>query len=541
MRWKIGKRTEPDLISHLLQLRQVTDKKKFLHPLHPSSLTIEEVGLEKKALGTGLNLIQQAIKQKETIVVYGDYDVDGVAGTAIVWEILHSLGGNIFPYIPHRKNEGYGFSTRGIETIMEKYNPRLIISVDHGITAEEEVAYLAKEGVDVIVTDHHQPPTQKQISSLLPGAKAVIHTSSLSGAGIAWYLASCLSQREDDEHLGLAAFGTIADIVPLVGPNRQITHYGLKALTNTQRVGLCALKKEANIANAKIESYHIGYILGPRINAAGRIEHALDALRLLCTNDRIAADRLAQKLGSMNRERQRLLKEQLNYSLENLKQIGALPPLLILSDEVYEEGIIGLIAGKLAERYYRPTIVISQDPEGTSRASARSIPGVNIIEMVREVKELLLGVGGHPMAAGFSLQTESIPVVAEELLQIARDKIAQEQLERTLEIDAQMNLSEITRDLHGQLEQFAPFGTGNPEPLFCTRVVFLSGARTVGAEGKHLKFKVGELEAIAFNRGYLLEKLNLAEPVDIAYTLSLNHWNEEEILQLKIRDIKQSH
>lgn len=539
MRWRIEKRTGSNLIAHLLSLRGISNKDKFLNPSPPSSLTTKEVGLNRKELATGLDRIHQAIKRRERIVIYGDYDVDGVAGTAIIWEALHGLGADVVPYLPDRRTEGYGFSVNGIEQVLKKHSPNLIISVDHGITAADEVALLAKEGIDVIVTDHHHPPAATEIEKLLKNAEAVMHTMRLSGTGIAWYLARSLMQEDDDEHLGLAALGTIADVVPLVGPNRQISRYGLKVLTNTNRVGLRALKEEAGIMDVVIDPYHIGYILGPRINAAGRIEYALDALRLLCTNDETAAMSLAQKLSRINRKRQKLLEDQLKFSLEYLRQAKILPPLIILADEAYEEGIIGLIAGKLVERYWRPTVVIAQGKNGISKASARSIPGVDIIALIRGVEDLLLSAGGHPLAAGFTVQTELLPAVVEKLLRLAGEKIEPKQLTRILRIDAEIEIKKITQALYNQLAQFAPFGVGNPEPLFCTRGAYLENARSVGVARKHLKFTVGGIDAIAFGRGHLPEKLNLAEPVDIAYTLNLNHWNGNEILQLKIRDIKQ--
>lgn len=542
MRWKIEKRTDPNIIAHLLNLREIRDKDKFFNTPHPSSLTANEIGLEKKALDSALARIHQAIKKKEQIVVYGDYDVDGITATAIIWETLNNKGANVLPYIPDRKTEGYGFSQVGIEQIMQKHKPALIITVDHGITGTEHVERLQNQGVDVVVSDHHHAPEADKKEKLAKNAAAVVHTTRLSGSGIAYFLTQSFLQKDDpdDEQLALAALGTIADVLPLKEANRQIARHGLSALTKTRRVGLCALKDEAGIAAAEIEPYHVGYILGPRINAAGRIAHALDALRLLCTNDKTAAQSLAAKLGSFNRQRQKLLEQQLTHTLLNIKEAGRLPPLLILADEIYDEGIIGLIAGKLTDRYHRPAIVIAKGADGKAKASARSIEGVNIINLIREVEDLLLSSGGHPLAAGFSLEADSIPTVAEELLRAAAERIDKETLLRVLNIDAEVPLNLVNRELYDKLVLFAPFGKDNSEPLFCSRNLYLDNVRPVGNEGKHLKFTVGGIDAIAFGRGYLLEKLNLAEPVDIAYHIDLNRWNDREILQLKIRDIKQA-
>ena len=263
----------------------------------------------------------------------------------------------------------------------------------------------------------------------------------------------------------------------------------------------------------------------------------MEALRLLCTNNEAAADSLAAKLGRINNQRQKLLQEQLNHSLTNLKEAKQLPPLLILADEVFNEGIIGLIAGRLTDRYYRPSIVISKGENGISKASARSIPGINIIKLIREAEDLLIDAGGHPMAAGFTIETSSIETFAEELLNIAAD-IDDDLFERSLEIDAEVELNNANRELYDSLEKFKPFGQDNREPLFCTRKLYLENVRTVGAKEKHLKFTAGGLDGIAFGRGYLFEKLSPTDPVDIAFHLDLNKWNGNEILQMKVRDIK---
>jgi single-stranded-DNA-specific exonuclease len=540
MQWCIAKQTTTNLIDHLLNLRKVKNKDKFLNPPHPSTLTTNEIGLDKKELEKALTRINKAIKKKEKVVIYGDYDADGVCATAILWESLNSKGAKVLPFIPNRKTEGYGFSKAGIENMMGKHKPSLVITVDHGISGLPYVQQLEKQGVDVLISDHHQLPSEGEFKSLKKYAKSVVHTTRLAGAGVAWFIAESFTQGEDkNDHLGLAALGTIADAVPLKDANRQVARFGLEELTNSQRVGLTALKNQARIGETLIEPYHIGFILGPRINAAGRLESALVALRLLCTNDVLAAQSLADKLGRFNRERQKLLEQQLAYSLEFVKKAKGLPPLIILADETYDEGIIGLIAGKLTDKYFRPSIVISKGKGGVSKASARSIPGVNIIELIREAQDLLISVGGHPMAAGFTLETNSIETIAEKLLEVAQEKIEEEHLERVLEIDGEVSLEQMTREFYEELEKFAPFGVGNTRPLFASKGVFLEDVKTVGNVGKHLKFKTGGMNAIAFSRGYLFEKLDFSEPVDIAYSLDLNRWNNQEILQLKVRDLKQ--
>lgn len=538
MRWKIKKQKNKNLINHLLEIRDIKNKEEFINPAHPSTLSPQAIGVKKKDLQKAIHRILKAVKKKEKIIVYGDYDVDGVSATAVMWETLHELGAEVLPFIPNRE-EGYGFSPPAVKRLMKKHQPQLIITVDHGITALNKVEKLSKQGVDIIITDHHQPPSLKEIKKLNKVSQAVLHTDQLSGAGISWYLAQHLAEKENKEHLGLAALGTIADIVPLVEANRSIVKHGLKLLSKTEKVGLKALKKEAGIENTPLQTYHVGYVLGPRINAAGRLEQAVDALRLICTNDKKAAPFLARRLSKTNQKRQNILREQFNFILNQLKQVKSqLPPILIVGDESLEEGIIGLLASKLSAKFYRPAIVLSKKEE-ISKASARSIPGVDIISLIRKVDNLLLGCGGHPMAAGFTLQTENISQVAEELIQEASSFIDEEKFVRSLSIDAEISLREADRDLYEKIEAFAPFGAGNPRPLFAARRVFLSDVKTVGKNDKHLKFKADGREAIAFNRGFLKEKIDPAEAVDLAFSLDLNRWNNREILQLKIKDIKQ--
>src|SRR3989344_246015 len=540
MRWNVEKRKSENILTHLLKLRGVESAKDFLNPPSPYSLTAAQVGIDEAQLVKAIARIKKAIKNKETIVVYGDFDIDGVSATAIMWETLHELGAVVWPYIPDRKSEGYGFSKAGIKSVKEKHSPTLVITVDHGITAPDFVKQLADDGVDVIVTDHHQAPVESQMKLLHKHSLAVLHTTVLAGAGISWFVSRQLDNlRDNPERLALAALGTIGDVLPLQGPNRQIVSHALPLLSQSNRVGIRSLLQESGLLGIDLDPYHIGYILGPRINAAGRLGDALDALRLLCTKDERAAIAIAQKLASLNRKRQLMTNEQINTSLEQLKDVKGMPPLLVIADSSYDEGIIGLIAGSLSRRFYRPTIVIAQNENGISKASARSIPGVDIIKLIRQVEDQLVNAGGHTMAAGFSLETANISQVAEELIQKAVDQIDPELLERVLNIDLELNMEEITRDLLDKIEELKPFGTSNEKPIFSMSQIYLDDVRKIGKEGNHLKVKVSGIDAIGFSKVYLLEKINIKEPVDIAFTLDLNVWNGNENLQLMIKDIRQ--
>ncbi|NCN58472.1 single-stranded-DNA-specific exonuclease RecJ [Candidatus Roizmanbacteria bacterium CG22_combo_CG10-13_8_21_14_all_38_20] len=540
MRWNVETRKSENILTHLLKLRGVESASDFLKPHSPYTLTAKEVGIDEAQLAKALVRIKKAIKNKETIVVYGDFDIDGVSATAIAWETLHELGAVVWPYIPDRKSEGYGFSSAGIKSVKEKYNPTLVITVDHGITASNFVMQLTDAGVDVIITDHHQAPNKSEVVKLCSHAIAVVHTTTLAGAGVSWFVSRQIDNlRDNPERLALAALGTIGDVLPLQGPNRQIVSHGLPLLSQSSRVGIRSLLQESGLLGTDLDPYHIGYILGPRINAAGRLGDALDALRLFCTKDERAAIAIAQKLASLNRKRQLLTNEQIDMSLEQLKGVKGMPPLLVIADSSYDEGIIGLIAGSLSRRFYRPTIVIAQNENGISKASARSIPGVDIIKLIRQVEDQLVNAGGHTMAAGFSVETGNISQVAEELIQKAVDQIDPELLERVLNIDLELNMEEITRDLLDKIEELKPFGTSNEKPIFSMNQIYLDDVRKIGKEGNHLKVKVNGIDAIGFSKAYMLEKIDVKEPVDIAFTLDLNKWNGNENLQLMIKDIKQ--
>lgn len=550
-----------DLIDILLENRGLkTQKTKnvFLNTPDPSVLTPKDVHINKASLIKAIKRIQKAIIDKESVVVYADYDADGITAGAIMWEALHSLGANVMPYIPHRIDEGYGLSLKGIDAVREQFDPALIITVDHGITAKEKVTYAKKIGIEVIVTDHHIKPKN------LPDC-TIIHTTKLSGAGVSWFLAKEVlsklrtnEQTKPDDYIALAAIGTIADMVPLVGPNRSIAKYGLEAINTTNRVGLNALIADATLKKGALGTYEVSHVLAPRLNAMGRIEHALDALRLLCTKQKEKAELLAQKLGITNRERQQLTLDTTAHALQGLSlraQGETLRKLLFVVDSSYNQGVIGLVAGKLVEEYYRPAVVVAKG-EIISKASARSIKGFNIVEAIRTCSDILIDVGGHPMAAGFTVETKQLKTLQKRLEKLVDKKLDEESLTKTLRIDAEIPLEFITEDLWQKLRYFEPFGFGNPEPVFATRNVIIVESRLVGADGKHLKLRLSSpvipatvcagrqagiqssIDAIAFNLGSLQSKLKSGSVVDIVYTIALDTWNGNKKLQLKIKDIK---
>jgi single-stranded-DNA-specific exonuclease len=552
------KNSAPEKIMEaLLRERGITSQKDidaFFHPKDPVDFTPDDVKVNKTALKNVLLRIKKAIQKKESMVIYADYDADGITAGAILWETLYALGAKVMPYIPHRKEEGYGFSEKGLDTIKISYNPSLVISVDHGVTAHDFVAYAKTLRMEVIVTDHHLKPEQ------LPEC-LLLHTTALSGAGVAFFLATTLissfnEQRiMNNELLSLAAIGTIADMVPLVGPNRSIAKYGLEELNKTKRVGLVALIKNAGLIQGSLTSYSVSHMIAPRLNAMGRLTHALDALRLLCTKKKDRAEELAKTLGLTNTERQQMTSESVFHAKgEVLKLHGKKikKKLLVISHASYNQGIIGLVAGKLAEEHFRPAIVISVG-ELISKASARSIPGFNIVEAIRNFQELLIDVGGHPLAAGFTIETKHIAVFQEKLEQYADAHITDDMLERSLYIDLEVPLTSVSEKLWEKLKDFEPYGLGNPEPVFATRGVKVTDVLRIGAEQKHLKMRIQQppinlpagkhgnqqsnIDAIAFNQGGLADQIKLNQPMDIVYTIDRNEWYGKSTLQLKIKDI----
>lgn len=528
-----------DILAILLANRGMEAKKDieaFLHPPEPYELTAKDVDIDTSALTRAITRIKKAIKNKESIVVYADYDADGITAGAIMWETLHGMGANVMPYIPHRVEEGYGLSQKGIDAVREQFDPALIITVDHGITAKDKVEYAKSLGIDVIVTDHHVKPDD------LPDC-IIVHTTKLCGAGVSWFVAQELSRKKDAELVALAAIGTIADLVPLTGANRSIVKYGLKQLNQTRRVGLLALMHEAGVMSGEVSPYDISHILAPRLNAMGRLVHAMDALRLLCTGQEDKAMMLAHKLGLTNKERQQLTTDTSVHAkhLVDERSREGLPKLLFVSHETYNPGVIGLVAGKLVEEYYRPAIVVAQG-EKISKASARSIAGFNIVEAIRECKDLLVDVGGHPMAAGFTVETDKLDDLQHRLEQLAEKKLTEALLTRVLRIDLMFSLRHVTQTFWQSLTEFEPFGFGSPEPVFATTNVLVDDKRLVGADQRHIKLLLRQdshvIDAIGFGLGEFYGRMKPGIPVDIAYTIDMNVWNGNKKLQLKIKDIR---
>lgn len=525
MNWKIKPQKSVDLFEQLLLNRDLKTKKQIEEFFHPK---LKNFAKNLKITGTvpAKKRIDQAIKKEELIIAYGDYDVDGICGAAILYLGLTSAGARVLPYIPHREKEGYGLSPTGLDFARDS-GASVVITTDTGIVSFEMADYAKKLGLDLIVTDHHQPEGKK-----LPQALSIVHSLELCGAAVAWCLVrTLLPEQKAQELLDLVAIATVADMMPLLGVNRSLVKEGLKVLNRTERVGLKALVGHSKLELGQITSFEIGHLLAPQLNAMGRLEHAIDSLRLLCTKDPVKAAKLVDLVAATNEQRKLLTQQAV---VEARVMIKEEKNIYLLSSKSWNPGIIGLVAGRVVEETQRPAIVISEG-EIYSRGSARSINGLNIVELIRSSTDILVAMGGHSGAAGFTILTENLVKFKK---RIEEKVVAPEFLtEPALGIEAVVESQKINLTLVKKLADFEPFGVGNSKPILVSYKMELSDLRVVG-NGKHLKGKVGGLDFIAFDKGNLLEVLQNGQLVNVVYFLDIDSYNGFEKVQLNIRDIR---
>lgn len=543
--WRILNQDVPQTVTEvsrqLVIARGIADEEQFFAPPNPMELEPDMVGIDREQLATAVELIRQAIDQQQKIVVFGDYDADGISASAVLWLTLHQLGGQVLPFIPIRDKHGYGLSDRALDDLLAEGKPDLVITVDNGIVAHGPVERLEQLGITTIVTDHHVPEQDEEGQALLPAAAAIVHTTQLCGASVAWILAKELDHSYAATLLDLTAIATIADQVPLTRANRSFAYWGLAALRTTDRVGIRALLSVANIDQASLDANSINFGLAPRINAMGRLAHGLDALRLLCTASPAQAEQLSHTLQSTNLQRQDLTLELLD--LAKAEQASwADEQIIIVHSTQYHDGVIGLIAGRLTEEYHKPAIAISVTG-GVAKASARSVSGVDIVDLIRQVRSDLLEVGGHPMAAGFSLETNKIETVVGRLQQLARQQINDELLLPETVVDMILPWSLVSVELVDLLQRFAPFGAGNPQPVFGLLGGRISDARAIGKSAQHLKLTVSDPQypdhqytCLGWGMGQLLESLTLGESIDIAGSIEVNEWQGKRRVQVVVKD-----
>lgn len=544
MNWNIVDSTIPQSVLELREILvknlQLADTESFFSPTAPLDISLTEVEIDESQMKLAVERILQAKEKQTEIVVFGDYDADGVCSTAILWQVLHELGCKIIPFIPLREKHGYGLSNKALDDLLAKNKPGLIITVDNGIVAHEPAQRVIDEGIDLIITDHHQPEDE------LPTATAVVHSTKLCGATVSWMLVrevmKTVGETMDDSwQLDLAAIATIADQVPLRDANRSFAKYGLEALRKSSRLGLKALFSQAKQDQRTINSQSVGFGIAPRINAMGRLGHSMDALRLLLTKNKSRAEQLAKTLGETNSQRQEMTYEMHGHALsqsDDWKQ----EHLIIVHSAEYHEGVVGLIAGRLMEQFYKPVIAISVG-DGIAKASARSVPGVNIVELIREVRDDLLEVGGHPMAAGFGVEEKKLDGVIARLQKLAKETIDKKLLKPSIDVEAIIPFELINEKTIQMVGEFAPFGQGNGEPTLGFKQVEVLQVFTMGANKQHLKVVgkgedgVTPINFIFWRKGNLAEKIIPGNKVDIAGILEINEWRGKKNVQIRVKNI----
>jgi len=491
-----------------------------------------------------------ALQHNEPIAIYGDYDVDGVTATALLVQALEAFGGNVRGYIPNRFDEGYGLNKDALDSLKAD-GVKLVITVDCGIRSPDEALHARTIGLDLIISDHHHPDGLN-----LPSAFAVINPKQhgdpypdkdLAGVGIAYKIAEALVTVQQpingfhpNDLLDLVALGTVADLAPLVGENRVLVRRGLRQIRETKRQGLYSLAGVADMKIDKVTAGNIGFMLGPRLNASGRLESALASFELLTTTDFMRAGQLALQLDTQNRQRQSITRTMQEQAEAIAMSEDPEAFLLFAAHEEFNPGVVGLAASRLTEMYYRPAIVAAKNTEET-RGSCRSIPEFHITDALDLCKDLLVRHGGHAAAAGFTVKNENLPELVSRLKEIAKDQLGSRDLRQTLSADLEVPLSQLSFEVLEHLKFLEPTGYGNPEAVFVSRNVKVKMARTVGSEGRHLKLTVEDergttVDSIGFRMGHL--KPDLPPYVDVLYHFEANEYNGRRTLQLNLKDVK---
>jgi single-stranded-DNA-specific exonuclease len=517
-----------------------------------------------------IGLVIKRIKQGEKICVYGDYDADGMTASALLYEVLNTLRADCFVYIPNRSGEGYGLNKEAIDKVI-KLGAKLLITVDGGIRNKEEIGYAGERGLTVIITDHHAPPEDAEnlpvcfiINPHLKGEKYPFKF--LAGVGVAFKFASALVEKSKlspeqkrkilEKTLDLAAIGTVADCVTLLGENRLLLKKGLEVLNNTRRIGLKELMKAAKIEGRVLEAWNIGFQIAPRLNASSRMGSAGNAFNLLTTRDKVEAEKEAACLNERNSRRQKEteeivaeVEEQIKKQLDEKIIIGICP------DKVkpWNEGIVGLVAGRITEKYYKPSLIITKSKKGY-KGSGRSVEEFNLFRATEEAGELLGNHGGHPMACGFNVSVANLHAFAEKIKEIARRELGRTEMEPKLKIDCEISFKEASRALYREVVRMAPFGQQNPEPKFLSEKIEIRDIVKMGIKTQHIKFRfnspeepgagpsggvrAGGVWGIGFNHAEDWKDFKIGDIVDVVYTLDENEFNGLTSLQLKLIDVK---
>lgn len=538
----------------VLANRGVTEPEDIEAFVHPPDLSTYPDPLRLTGMPQAVERIAKAIANREKIVVYGDFDADGVTSTSLLTLALRHFGADVEPYIPNRVTEGYGLNSTAVAEIAGR-GTKLLITVDCGISGRHEVAQAHAAGLDVIVTDHHFLPDQ------LPEAAACINPKQtapgcecyqdLAGVGVAYQLVRALVKRlgkpaglRNLDLLGLVAIGTVADIVPLKGANRSLVTHGIAAIQQHSMPGLRTLLKFAHVDIASVDAERIGFVVGPRLNAAGRVDDASTAYRLLMTNSESEAVGLAQKLEAQNRRRQAVMNSVVEQARERARKLGNETKVIVLHDTGWHSGVVGLVASRLAEEFGRPALVIE---EGTteSKGSARSGGAINMIGALTELKDMLVKFGGHEAAAGFTVHTNRIGELSDKLNKIATRMMQSENAQPTVWADAEITMSDVNDGTFDSLNRLAPFGSANHSPLFMARNLRVMDAIPLG-DGSHLKLMLADqtninrspVEAVVWRAGHLFDTIRQRKHIDLLFGIERRDWRGDVHLQLKVKDIR---
>ncbi len=492
--------------------------------------------------------LHRAVTAREPMCFYGDYDVDGMAATSLYLSFFGSLGANARAYVPHRQREGYGLNLGAVQLLHDE-GVSLLVTSDCGTTSHREVALARQLGMDVIVTDHHQtdermPPAVAVMNPHRAGAQYPFR--GLCSAALAYKVAQAYQMRYGEAGLSLeslldlVALATIADVVPLQDENRGFVREGLAQLSRGARCGIRALKQAAGVTR-DCTAETVAFKLAPRLNAAGRLDHAMLGVQLLTTESPAEAQRLAERLEQLNRERQKIEADMMAEAVETVTERD-LPAALVLASRRWHVGVVGIAAARLVERFQRPTIVIAIDERGIGKGSARTVGGFDLYQGLAACRDLVEAFGGHPSAAGVTVSESRLDEFRERFASVVAAWAAGATAVSTLHVDAEVQLSEVTTKLIQELGAFHPFGAGNPEPTFAVKGLDVMDARTVGE--KHLKMTVRQgrsvpFDGIGFGMKSLIERgIPARTPVDLAFIPELNHWNGYDRIQLRIRDVR---
>ena len=497
-------------------------------------------------MSDAVNRLQTALADGEVIGIFGDFDTDGITGTALLVQALTELGAKVISYLPDRVDEGHGLNAAAIESIRAQ-NASLLVTVDCGVSSAEEVELASSLGIDTIITDHHSLP------AAAPKAHAVVNPrrpdsrypyDGLTGVGLSFKLVealwAALGRPQPDHLLELVALGTVADVGPLTGENRYLVKKGLERLNATQHAGLRALIARSGVRPGSLDTESLSFGLIPRLNAAGRLGDASLSLELLTAPSTEVAGPIAERLELLNDKRRQLTQESLAQANEQAKeQHEAAAPIIIVEHGEWLPGILGLIAANLADRFYRPGVAISMDGE-VCRGSARSIPEFDIVRALRRSRELFHRFGGHPQAAGFTLPTIDLPHLKRELMAVASEELNGIELTPSIHIDCEISPALLDDHNISFIQSLSPYGEGNPAPVFLTRNARVAEARTVGKQGNHLKMQIAQgartWDAIAFKQGG--RAVAPGDSVDLVYTAGMNDWGGRKTLQLNVLDFR---